>query len=126
METLSSDAELEATRGIDLRWIGVTLMSKAISKQTILMEFWRKGYAFEAWSLLLEYAFEALGLRKIIAGAVVDNVPSMAVLEKLGFQVEGTLRQEFVMNGECRDAVGFGLLKHEFYKYLRSGNRESL
>jgi RimJ/RimL family protein N-acetyltransferase len=101
-------------------------MSKAISKQTILMEFWRKSYAFEAWSLLLEYAFEALGLRKIIAGAVVDNVPSMAVLDKLGFQVEGTLRQEFVMNGECRDAVRFGLLKHEFYKDLRPGNRESL
>jgi len=90
------------------------------------MEFWGKGYAFEAWSLLLEYAFEALGLRKIIAGAVVGNVPSMVVLKKLGFQVEGTLRQEFVMNGECRDVVRFGLLKHEFSKYLRSGNRESL
>ena len=64
-------------------------------------EFWGRGYAFEAWSLLLEYAFEVLGLRKIIAGAVVGNVPSMVVLEKLGFQVEGRLRQEFVMNGEC-------------------------
>ena len=64
-------------------------------------EFWGRGYAFEAWSLLLEYAFEVLGLRKIIAGAVVGNVPSMVVLKKLGFKVEGRLRQEFVMNGEC-------------------------
>ena len=67
------------------------------------MKFWGKGYAFEAWSLLLEYAFQCLGLRKIVAGTAADNVASIAVLKKLGFKVEGVLRQEFLVDGECKD-----------------------
>lgn len=79
-------------------------------------DFWGKGYAFEAWSLVTEYAFQRLGLRKITAGAIIDNVTSIAVLKKLGFKIEGTYRQEFFVNGEYRDALRFGLLKKEFYK----------
>jgi RimJ/RimL family protein N-acetyltransferase len=83
-------------------------------------EFWGKGYAFEAWSLIIEYAFQRLGLRKIIAGAVDKNAASIVVLKKLGFKVEGTFRQEFLVDGEYRDAVRLGLLQEEFYKRLPS------
>jgi RimJ/RimL family protein N-acetyltransferase len=85
--------------------------------------FWGKGYAFEAWSLVLEYAFQRLGLRKIIAGAVVDNVTSITILKKLGFKIEGTFRQEFLVDGEYKDGVRLGLLREEFYKYGQSTNR---
>jgi len=80
-------------------------------------DFWGKGYAFEAWSLIIEYAFQRLGLRKIIAGSVDSNVASIAVLKKLGFKVEGTFRQEFLVDGEYRDGVRLGLLKEEFFRY---------
>jgi len=83
-------------------------------------DFWGKGYAFEAWSVVLEYAFQRLGLRKIIAGAIIDNVASIAVLKKLGFKIEGTFRQEFLVEGEYRDGVRFGLLREEFYRYAAS------
>ena len=53
--------------------------------------YWGKGYSFEVWSLVLEYAFRELALRKVLAGAVVGNAPSIRTLEKLGFQPEGTL-----------------------------------
>ena len=89
-------------------------------------EFWGKGYAFEAWSLVLEYAFQRLGLRKIIAGAVVDNVTSITILKKLGFKIEGTFRQEFLVDGEYKDGVRLGLLREEFYKYLQSTNRGAI
>jgi RimJ/RimL family protein N-acetyltransferase len=82
-----------------------------------------KGYAFEAWSLILEYAFQRLGLRKIIAGAVVDNAASITILKKLGFKIEGTFRQEFLVDGEYKDGVRLGLLREEFYKYGQSTNR---
>jgi len=82
-----------------------------------------KGYAFEAWSLILEYAFHRLGLRKIIAGAVVDNAASITVLKKLGFKIEGTFRQEFLLDGEYRDGVRLGLLREEFHKHGKSTNR---
>jgi len=82
-------------------------------------EFWGKGYAFEAWSLLIEYAFQRLGLQKVIAGAAADNIASIVTLEKLGFRIEGKLRQEFLLNGEYRDVVRLGLLRNEFYKYAQ-------
>lgn len=77
-------------------------------------EFWGQGYASEAWGLLLDYAFQRLGLRKIIAGAVADNVASLVALKKLGFQVEGTLRQEVFVDGAYQDVVRLGLLREEF------------
>ena len=89
-------------------------------------EFWGKEYGFEAWRLVIEYAFQRLGLRKIIAGAVADNVTSLAVLKKLGFKAEGTLRQEYLVDGEYRDGVRLGLLREEFYKYLQSPNSDSV
>lgn len=82
-------------------------------------EFRGKGNAFEAWSLVLEYAFLRLGLRKIIAGAVIDNVASITILKKLGFKIEGTFRQEFLVDGEYKDGVRLGLLREEFYKYAQ-------
>jgi RimJ/RimL family protein N-acetyltransferase len=77
-------------------------------------DYWRKGYATEAWGLVLEYAFRRLGVRKLIAGAVVDNAGSIAALKKLGFMVEGTLRQECLIDGAYRDALRFGLLREEY------------
>lgn len=82
-------------------------------------EWWGKGYAFEAWSLILEYAFQRLGLRKIVAGAAVENAASVTTLEKLGFKIEGTLRQEILVDGEYRDVVLLGLLREEFFKYAK-------
>lgn len=63
-------------------------------------EFWGKGYGFEAWSLLIEYAFNRLGLRKIIAGAFADHGASVNVLKKLGFKEEGILRRQALVDGD--------------------------
>ena len=79
-------------------------------------DFWGKGYAFEAWGLILGYAFQRLGLRKIVAGAIVDNVASIAVLKKLGFKTEGVLCREFLVDGEYVDCVRLGLFREEFCK----------
>ncbi len=79
-------------------------------------EFWGRGCAFEAWSLLIEYAFQRLGLRKIIAGAVAANRNSISVLKRLGFQIEGTLRGEHFLDGEYLDVIRMGLFRNEFHK----------
>lgn len=83
-------------------------------------EFRGKGYALEAWSLVIDYAFQRLGLRKIIAGAVADHAASIAVLKKLGFKTEGTFRKECFVEGEYRDSVRLGLFQEEFCKYAKS------
>ena len=84
-------------------------------------EYWGKGYGFEAWSLLIEYAFHRLGLRRIVAGTLDGNAGSVALLKKLGFTHEGTLRRQALVEGEFRDGLLFGLLREEF----RRGPKET-
>jgi len=83
-------------------------------------EFWGKGLAFEAWELMIEYAFNQLGLHKVVAGAIHGNTASLKTLEKLGFKHEGKLRQEVLVEGERRDVYRLGLLKDEFCKFTQT------
>lgn len=47
-------------------------------------EFWGAGIATEASRACFRYAFEEVGIRRVIAGADPPNVASLRVLEKLG------------------------------------------
>lgn len=77
-------------------------------------DFWGKGLAAESWSLVIDYAFRRLGLRKVRAGVIDGNKASEATLRKLGFQEEGRLRRELFADGSYRDAIRFGLFPEEF------------
>lgn len=69
---------------------------------------WGKGYATEALALLEQYAFDALGLHKLTAGAVAENVGSIRMLEKRGFVVEGRRREHFRDGERFLDIIEFG------------------
>lgn len=73
-----------------------------------------KGYATEAITILTGHAFNRLNLRKLYAGMVKGNKGSKAVFEKVGFKVEGTLREHFYLNGKYLDCYRVGLLRREF------------
>lgn len=45
---------------------------------------WGQGYASEAGSELLRHGFQDIGLHKIVAFAVHNNLPSIAVMERIG------------------------------------------
>jgi len=48
----------------------------------------RKGYAFEAAQALIDYAFEHMHIKRVIATTDFDNIGSMAVMRKLGMRIE--------------------------------------
>ena len=48
----------------------------------------RQGYATEAARALIEYAFTQLNLGRIVATTTYDNAASMAVMRKVGMQIE--------------------------------------
>lgn len=48
----------------------------------------RRGYATEAGQALVDYAFGQLNLKRIVATTNFDNLASIAVMRKLGMQVE--------------------------------------
>jgi len=73
-----------------------------------------KGYATEAVGLVVQHAFTQLGLRRLTAGYVLENTGSARLFEKLGFKVEGTLREHFLLEGEYLDCARVGLLRSEW------------
>ena len=48
----------------------------------------RHGYAAEATQALIDYAFEHLKLKRIIATTAYDNIASIGVMKKLGMRIE--------------------------------------
>jgi RimJ/RimL family protein N-acetyltransferase len=77
-------------------------------------EFWGKGVMLGAECLLIDWAFNSLGLEKIWAEARLENIASVITMKKMGFQVEGTLRGEKLVDGKRIDALRLGLLKNDF------------
>ena len=51
-------------------------------------ETWGKGIGYDAANKVLNYGLEHLNLKKIYAGVAIENIPSIKILEKLGFKFE--------------------------------------
>ena len=75
---------------------------------------WRKGYVREAVARIIKHGFEERGLRRITADIDPDNAGSIALLESLGFQREGYLREEWTTHLGVRDSIIWGLLKRDW------------
>ena len=75
---------------------------------------WGQGLASEAISLAIDYAFSRLNLRRLEADIDPRNTASQKLLERLGFQQEGYLRERWIVEGEISDSVLFGLLRREW------------
>ncbi len=71
---------------------------------------WGRGIATEALALFTRHAFSELGLLRLFALPLADNVASVRVLEKAGFRVEGTLRSSCVKFGEPRDQALYAIV----------------
>ena len=54
----------------------------------------RRGYASEAAQALVDYAFQHLHLKRVVATTDYDNVASIGVMRKLGMRVERNPRPE--------------------------------
>lgn len=72
-----------------------------------------QGYATAAGQLLIEYAFDTLGLHKIVARVFEENHASQRVIDKLGFRQEGTFRNEVYADGDWQDYYRYGLLNSD-------------
>jgi [ribosomal protein S5]-alanine N-acetyltransferase len=72
---------------------------------------WRKGYALEAASRVLSYGFKVMDLSRIGAVVFVENHPSNELLNKIGFQKEGILRNYMYQSGKAHDIFLYSLIK---------------
>lgn len=73
-----------------------------------------KGYGSESLHAIIAFCFEQQGYRKMTATVTAGNVASRRTLLSAGFIQEGTLRQNFFLNGQWQDDWIFGLLKQAY------------
>jgi ribosomal-protein-alanine N-acetyltransferase len=69
-----------------------------------------KGFMLEALGLTTYHAFETLRLHRIEAACIPDNLRSLRLLEKAGFQREGLLRSYLRINGIWQDHYLYALV----------------
>jgi len=125
VENLGKSSEHEIVLGICLKhdeligtiglhridWINRT----AITGTLIDAEEHRsKGYGTEAKMLLLDVAFNTLGLRKIVSHVFSFNGRSARYSEKCGYKREGVLKQHHFRNGEFHDELVLAVFRDDW------------
>lgn len=74
---------------------------------------WGKALMKEVLPEVVRFGFKRMGLHRIDALVDTENLASIRVLERLGFQREGVMRESTYTNGRFSDTAVFGLLEHE-------------
>lgn len=80
---------------------------------TLHPRLWGSGLATDAVRRTLRFAFEELDLRRIEADTDPRNTGSCKLLERLGFEREGYLRERWFVDGELQDTALYGLLRRD-------------
>ena len=84
-------------------------------------DFEGRGIMTKSCKAMIQYAFVALNINRIEIRAGVENIKSRAIAERLGFQLEGVLRQaEWVDDHFIDDAV-YGLLIEDWIQSAKKG-----
>ncbi|HKM43182.1 MAG TPA: GNAT family protein [Limnochordia bacterium] len=76
--------------------------------------YWNQGYGTDALQVLLHFVFEQLNMNKVSLQVLSFNERAQKVYHRLGFQVEGRLRQERYADGAYHDMIAMGLLREEY------------
>ena len=76
--------------------------------------YWGNGFMREALRGAISFALREMDLRRIEADVDPRNLPSIKLLEALGFKQEGYLRERWLTPEETQDSLFYGLLKREW------------
>lgn len=97
---------------------GLQITNRAVSEAelgyALHSAYWGHGYMFEAAHAMVNYGFKTLQLRRIFGTCVPDNTASIRVMQKIGMQKEGHLRENKLIKGQLCDSLIFSILKREW------------
>lgn len=77
-------------------------------------DFFGQGIGTRAVTQFVEKIFQETELRKLFALVHESNIASCKLLERLGFQKEGVLRDHYLVNNLPTNEVFYGLLRREW------------
>lgn len=79
--------------------------------------YWGRGIFSAAAELVLEFAFETVGVHRLEARSVVGNGRGNGALRKVGAVCEGVLRGSLLKNGEYLDQHLWTILQNEWHRH---------
>lgn len=83
-------------------------------------EFHGSEINFEMKMLMLTYAFDTLGVKRVEIKTDVLNIPARRALQKMGIQEEGILRSHTLMTkGRRRDTIYYSVLENEWKDFVK-------
>jgi len=96
--------------------IGLSNVRRGVSESASLgywvgEPFARRGYMTAALPLVIDFAFERLGLHRLEAACLPSNIPSQSLLLKAGFRQEGRAREYLCIAGKWQDHLLFAILR---------------
>ncbi len=77
-------------------------------------DYWGKGYGTDALYIFSVYLFKQWNMNRLTAETWDGNTRALSCYQRLGFQVEGSLREAYYIDGKYHDAVILGLLQRDF------------
>jgi [ribosomal protein S5]-alanine N-acetyltransferase len=79
-------------------------------------QYWGTGMFLDGGRMVVDFAIETLGVRRLEARASVANARGNGALRKLGAQQEGVLRRSFLKNGVHLDQRLWSILNEDWRK----------
>ena len=76
--------------------------------------YWGNGFMSETLSLIIDYAYNISDVNRVEAFVETPNKASRSLLEKLGFRLEGILREHEMCRGNLIDIQLLSLLRKEW------------
>lgn len=77
-------------------------------------QYWGRGLGTAAVKQVLEHAFITLGLRKVESEYLEPNLSARALHERVGFTIEGKLRNDAWRRGQWVDRTFLSILREEY------------
>ena len=77
-------------------------------------EYRDRGYGTETTRLMLDYAFNVVGLHGVMLGVLASNQRVIRTYEKVGFKEIGRRRQSYFSDGRMQDEIWMDRLSSEF------------
>lgn len=74
---------------------------------------YNRGIGTETAFLIMDYAFDDLGLHKLTSRVLAHNRPCVRMNEKIGYRQEAYLKDELFIDGKYEDLIYYGLVKGE-------------
>jgi ribosomal-protein-alanine N-acetyltransferase len=78
--------------------------------------FWGSGLFVSGAELMIDFAFEVIGVHRLEARAAVENGRGNGALRKIGAVQEGILRRSFLRNGRFLDQALWAILPEDRYR----------